>query len=62
MRDPKRIDRILKELKELWEKVPDWRLGQLIENVKEASGAKIDTFYVEDDHIEKGLERIKNRS
>ena len=33
VRDPKRIPIILKELGVLWERVPDLRLGQLIENL-----------------------------
>ena len=33
MRDPKRIPKILDRLRIVWEKYPDLRLGQLIENV-----------------------------
>ena len=33
MRDPKRIDRILRELEQLWRKHPDLRLGQVLEMV-----------------------------
>ena len=48
MRDPKRIPEILKLLQECWENVPDWRFGQLIENLKRYIGYA-DLFYIEDD-------------
>ena len=48
----------LDAIKELWEKVPTMRLGQLIENLANDIGVK--TFYVEDynlvKHIQKKLE------
>lgn len=49
MRNPKRIDEVLNAIKENWEKVPDWRLGQLICNMQRAAGD--DLFYVEDDEF-----------
>jgi 2-oxoglutarate dehydrogenase complex dehydrogenase (E1) component-like enzyme len=33
MRDPNRIDRILKLIKQLWDKQPDTRFNQLIHNL-----------------------------
>ena len=51
MRDPNRIDYYCDELAEVWHKVPDWRLGQLIVNIITAYSNKhndIDPFYVED--------------
>ena len=54
MRDPKRIPKFLALLQEYWEKVPDWRFGQLIENIKRFSG-KSDLFYLEDDEFEQLL-------
>ena len=51
MRDPKRIKELCKIIETVWEKVPDWRLGQLLFN---ATG-KYDIFYVEDDVIKKAL-------
>lgn len=65
MRDPNRIPEILAILQQGWEKVPDWRLGQLIENLKRYIGVD-DLFYIEDDKmIEKiidffGLEESTN--
>ena len=50
MRDPKRIPEILKLLQECWENVPDWRFGQLIENLKRYIGST-DLFYIEDDRF-----------
>ena len=55
MRDPKRIPEILKLLQECWENVPDWRFGQLIENLKRYIGS-VDMFYLEDD---KFLQHLK---
>lgn len=57
MRNPDRIPIILEKLEVLWKRMPDLRLGQLLENVKYASpGQKIDTFAVEDHDIEKGID------
>lgn len=50
-RDPNRIPGILGLLQRGWEKYPDWRLGQLFENIKSYSG-KEDLFYVEDEMME----------
>lgn len=51
MRDPKRIDKILDELKVLWKKYPDMRLGQLILNVIPETRL----YYVEDETLIKDL-------
>lgn len=50
MRDISRISRILELIEYYWLKVPDWRLGQLFENVKTFSGKK-DLFFIEDDKL-----------
>jgi uncharacterized protein YihD (DUF1040 family) len=47
MRDPNRIPVILEAIRTYWEKYPDLRLGQLIDNASYHSIA--DLFYVEDD-------------
>jgi hypothetical protein len=57
MRNPDRIDRILKALGELWKQLPDWRLGQLIDNMNHTTGR--DLFYIEDDEIEELIETYK---
>jgi len=48
MRNPKRINRILRLIKKIWVKNPDLRLGQLIDNAIR----DYDTFYTEDDTLE----------
>ena len=50
MRNPNRIYEILNLLQRGWEKVPDWRLGQLIENLKRYINID-DLFYIEDDKM-----------
>ena len=51
MRDPKRIDRILKLIEKAWKKYPDLRLGQLL---VDALPKKFEdnVFYYEDDDLE----------
>lgn len=55
MRDIRRIERITDKLRLYWIEVPDWRFGQLVENLKRYSG-KYDLFYVEDDQFEQILD------
>ena len=50
MRNPNRISEVLMMLQQGWEKVPDWRLGQLIENLKRYINID-DLFYIEDDEL-----------
>jgi hypothetical protein len=54
VRDPNRIPVFLTFLQICLEKVPDWRFGQLIENIKRFSG-KSDLFYLEEEDFEKIL-------
>ena len=54
MRDPNRINEIIWLLQLGWHKVPDWRLGQLFENLKRYIGVD-DLFYVEDDVLKKKI-------
>lgn len=56
MRDPKRVTPLLIELEKQWKRFPDWRFGQLIENIKRFYDID-DLFYIEDDKM---LELIKN--
>jgi uncharacterized protein YihD (DUF1040 family) len=56
MRDPNRIPEIMALLQRGWQKVPQWRLGQLIENFKRYIGVN-DLFYIEDDEM---IEKIVN--
>lgn len=57
MRDMTRIPRLMNILERCWLKVPDWRLGQLFENIKTFSG-KEDLFYMEDDEIEELIQEF----
>ena len=57
MRDPKRIDEVLRLLKIYWDTHPDLRLGQIVVNITQ----KNDPFYVEDeDFIRKLMMEIIN--
>lgn len=56
MRDPNRIPRVLDLLEKVWAEVPDWRLGQLIENIARELGWN-DAFYMEDDVLQKELRK-----
>ena len=56
MRDPARIDRILKKLAFEWKKFPDMRLGQLLHVLMTVWDDGKDVFYYEDDHLESALD------
>lgn len=53
MRDPKRINKILNLIKQIWKNNPDLRLCQLIGNCFAAG----DNYYIEDDCLEKSLKK-----
>ena len=60
MRDPERIDLFLKKFGELWKEVPDWRFGQLVDNVMdfaEHEGAP-NIFYIEEDDFQYYMDRF----
>lgn len=50
MRDINRIDKILDLVRELWEKYPDQRLGQIMSNYV-FDNKIVDMFYVEDEDV-----------
>lgn len=54
MRDPNRIDGILAKVKEMWEKYPDLRLGQLLSNAVGEGWL----YYVEDDSLIDEMEKL----
>ena len=60
MRDPQRIDRVLATIREAWEKVPDWRLGQLLINAIDPSEPCPELFSIEDSQLEKLVVRLKD--
>lgn len=63
-RDPKRISEILDALKTIWEKYPDQRLGQLLENYVFLDGSRgkdktsIALYAQEDTETLKNLQKI----
>ena len=59
MRNPERIDEILKLISEIWHKNPDLRLCQLIGNcVGSTSYSGEDLYYVEDNELQIELQRV----
>jgi len=58
MRDPKRIHRVLETVRQVWERFPDLRLGQLLSASKGVAGPQ-DLFFVEDDAMEKNLREFE---
>lgn len=59
MRNPERIQEVLKELEEFWKQVPDWRLGQVISNISYELMGNNDPFYMEDDKL---LELLQSKN
>ena len=55
MRDPDRIPKVCERLAELWNKVPDWRLGQLFCNIQRFENR--DLFFFEDEDLIKAIEK-----
>lgn len=55
MRDPNRIDKFCDELKTIWHQVPDWRFGQLMENMLGTRLQAVQNpngfFYTEDEEL-----------
>lgn len=55
MRDLDRIDKFCDELKTIWHQVPDWRFGQLMENMIGARYQAVQNptgiFYTEDEEL-----------
>lgn len=61
MRDPNRIPEIMKRFQELWERYPDLRFGQLVENVLKIGGkGNHCIFSIEDDVTLERLEEYSN--
>lgn len=55
MRDPRRIERILALIRELWILYPDQRLGQLLGNYGMEEARQGPLFNIEDDLVEERL-------
>lgn len=64
MRDKRRINRIMFKVNRLWRMQPDWRFGQLVDNVwvedeGGVSSREVDLlFELEDDRFEAGLDNL----
>jgi uncharacterized protein YihD (DUF1040 family) len=54
-RDPARIPHVLAKIQELWEKVPDLRLGQFLGNTCKS---ETQLYYLEDDDLLEKLESM----
>lgn len=59
MRDPKRIRKYCDQLAAMWERVPDWRFGQLMCNLLGAAGK--DPFFPEDQELFAAMEAAMNQ-
>ena len=57
-RDPKRIDRMVKLLREAWHLFPDQRLTQLVINTTDTKHDCGPVFYIEDDEMERRLQAL----
>jgi len=62
MRDPKRIRKFCDRLAAVWEKVPDWRFGQLMSNVlgEYVAQKQRDIFFPEDEEMISFFEKYVN--
>jgi hypothetical protein len=58
MRDPVRIKRITDLLSEVWAKVPDWRLTQLVINASDTKHNCGPVFHLEDNEFERRLRKL----
>ncbi|ADB15124.1 hypothetical protein Psta_0434 [Pirellula staleyi DSM 6068] len=61
MRDPQRIEQILEVLREIWEREPDLRLGQIVVNAILPSDPCPQIFSAEDDVLLAGLHEYRRR-
>jgi len=57
MRDPERIPKVMAGLQELWEQLPDLRLGQLLTILC----GNADTFHIEDDELSISITNFNNK-
>jgi hypothetical protein len=45
----------------LWNKYPDWRLAQLVENAHSAAGVPGEAYFADDEILERGLRKLLGR-
>jgi hypothetical protein len=55
MRDPDRIPIVLEKIERLWQRYPDWRLGQLVANV--AAWRDTDIWNIEENELTEEIDR-----
>lgn len=59
MRDPRRIEKVLNVIRDMWHTFPDMRLCQLLSNAASVHGWKdTDLFNFEDDELVEGLHKL----
>ena len=49
MRDPERIPEMMALVSALWNRYPEWRLAQLVENAHAAAGVPGEAYFAEDE-------------
>jgi uncharacterized protein YihD (DUF1040 family) len=63
MRDPKRIEAVLERVREVWERNPDLRLGQIVINAAKAASyqdlSQSRLFYIEDEQLLEGIANLE---
>src|SRR5688572_29661958 len=59
MRDPERIERILAQIRMIWQTYPDCRLGQLIANLVRPQEPCPEIYNIEDDELEHRIDRYR---
>lgn len=60
MRDPNRIHEVLQYIEKFWKLYPDWRFGQLFNNLQRSVGH--DMFYTEDEQLIEILKMLIERN
>jgi hypothetical protein len=61
MRDPERIDGVLAVVREVWQRYPDMRLGQLLVNAVQPSEPCSELYSIEDSRLVRKLESVAQR-
>jgi uncharacterized protein YihD (DUF1040 family) len=62
MRDAQRIDEVLNELRAIWVRQPDLRLGQLVVIAISPQEPQPEIFYAEDEVLLEGLRRYRTQA
>ena len=62
MRNPKRIKKFCNRLAKAWERLPEWRFGQFIDNMFGEISLERDPFFVEDDEMIEFIEEYVSKN